>query len=124
MRVTSARLLHHVDKAGILVGEAVVILAPDGGRYQQVERGNLASPGEFVADRKPLRVLIEHGIDHMREGLVGRKKSVPAAEQITFEHAFDGVLAEHFDDAAIGRQFAAVAVFGKELAIQNFLLTS
>ena len=35
---------HHVEEAGVLVGEAVVILPPDRGGNQQVERGHGRTP--------------------------------------------------------------------------------
>ena len=102
---------HHVEKAGILMRKAVVVLAPDGGGDQQIQRGDLLAPGQLVADRQPLGVLVEHGVDHVNERFVGGEEAVPAGEQIAFEHAFHGVLAEHLDDAAIGGQFAAIRVF-------------
>ena len=49
----------------------------------------------------------------MNKGFVGREEAVPARQQIAFEHAFHGVLAEHLDDPPVGRQFAAIRVFGK-----------
>ena len=93
------------------MGEAVVVLAPDGGGDEQVERGDGLAPGQVVADLQPLGVLVEHGVDDVHEGLVGREEAVASGEQVAFEHAFHGVLAEHLHDAAVGREFAAVEVF-------------
>ena len=104
---------HHVEEAGVLMREAVVILPPDRRRDQQVQRCDVSPPGQMVADRQPLRVLIEHGVDHVDERFVGREEAVSSGQQVAFEHALHGVLAEHLDDAAVGRQFAAVRVFGK-----------
>ena len=58
-------------------------------------------------------MLIEHGIDHMNKGFIGRKEAVTSREQVAFEHPFYGVLAEHFDDAPVSSQFATISVFGK-----------
>lgn len=54
---------HNVDEARILVGEAVVVLAPDGGGNQQVDRGDGRTPGDLLADGQPLGVLVVHGVD-------------------------------------------------------------
>ncbi len=42
---------NHVQESGILMRESVVILAPDGRGDQQVQRGNLLTPGQMIADR-------------------------------------------------------------------------
>ena len=78
-------------------------------------------PRQVIADRQPLGVLVEHRVDDVDEGLVGGEEAVPAGEQVAFEHAFHGVLAEHLDDAAIGRQLAAVGVFGEVLVDPELL---
>ena len=39
-----------VEKAGILMGETVVVLAPDVGREKVVERGDGPAPRDFAAD--------------------------------------------------------------------------
>ena len=57
----------------------------------------------------------------MNERLIGRKEPVAAREQVAFEHAFHGVLAQHLDDPAVGRQFAAVRVFREVLCDPEFL---
>ena len=93
------------------MGEAVVILTPDRRGDQQVQRRDLFPPRQVIADRQPFRVLIEHGVDHVNKGFIRREEAVPAGQQVAFEHAFHGVLAEHLDDPAVGRQFAAIRVF-------------
>src|SRR5262249_46151021 len=60
-------------------------------------------------------MLVEHRVDYVDEGLVGGKESVASGEEIAFEHSFHGVLAEHLEDAAIGRQISAIVVLGKTL---------
>ena len=76
---------------------------------------------KMIADRQPLGVLVEHRVDDVGERLVGAEEPVPAGEHIAFQHAFERVLAEHLDDAAVGGQFAAVGVFGKILLQPEFL---
>ena len=55
-------------------------------------------------------MLIEHRIDHVNEGFIGRKEAVSARQKVAFEHPFDSVLTEHLDDTSICREFAAVSV--------------
>jgi hypothetical protein len=53
--------VHHVvDEAGVLMGEAVVILAPDMRGQEVVQRGDLPSPRQVRRDLQPLGVLVEH----------------------------------------------------------------
>ena len=101
--------------------ESVVILPPDRGRDQQVQRRNIRAPREVVADGQPLRVLIEHGVDHVDEGFVGREEAVTSSQQVAFEHALERMLAEHLDDASIRCQFAAVGIFGEVFVNPDFL---
>ena len=61
---------------------------------------------------EPLGVLVEHGVDDVDEGFVGGEEAVAAGEDVAFEPAFEGVLAEHLHDAAVGGEVAAVGVFG------------
>jgi hypothetical protein len=104
-------LVHHdVDETGVLVGEAVVVLPPHGRGDQQVERGDGGAPSELAADREPLGVLVEHRVDHVGERLVGGEEPVPAGEEVAFEPAFEGVLGEHLEDAAVGGELAAVGI--------------
>jgi hypothetical protein len=86
---------HHVDEAGVLVGEAVVVLAPDGGGDQQVDRGDAGAPGDLLADGEPLGVLVVHGVDDVGEGLVGGEEAVAPGEHIALVPALQGVLREH-----------------------------
>src|SRR5690606_25588732 len=102
-------LVHHqVEETRVLVGEAVVVLAPHGGGDQQVDGGDGGAPGQVLANGQPLGVLVEHGVDDMDEGFVGGKKAVATGEHIAFQPALQGVLREHFLHPAVRRQFAAV----------------
>src|SRR5215831_13767594 len=57
----------------------------------------------------------------MSESFISRKETVSPAEQIAFEHAFEGVLTKHFDDPSISRQFTTLSVFGKLLSNPELL---
>ena len=88
-------------KPGILVGKAVVILAPDVRREQVVQRRDRLAPGNLPADLEPFCMLIEHRIDDVDEGLVAREQAVASGEEISFEPAFAQMLAQHLHDAAL-----------------------
>ena len=82
--------------------EAVVVLAPDGGRQQDVLGRDRGAPRHVVlADVQPLGVLVEHGIDDVGKGFVGVKEPMPAGEQIALEPAEQRVLGQHLHDAAV-----------------------
>ena len=100
----SAFLVHDmIDEAGILMTEAVVILPPDVRRQQIIQRSDGPAPGNLLGFLQPLGVLVEHGVDDVDEGFVAGKESVAAGEQVAFEPALAHVLAENFQDAAVGR---------------------
>ncbi len=94
---------YHVDKARILMAEAVVILPPDVGRQQIIQGRDRPAPRHRRRFLQPLGVLVEHRIDDVDEGFVATEKSMAAGQQIAFEPAFAHMLAEHFEDAAGGR---------------------
>ena len=84
-----------VKEAWILVREAVVILLPDMGGEQIIQRGDRPPPGQFPCDLQPLGVLAEHRVDDANERLIAVEQPVPARQQISFEPALTLVLAEH-----------------------------
>src|SRR5580692_10641552 len=49
-------------------------------------------------------MLVEHRIDDVDKRLVAVEESMPPGEQVAFEPAFALMLAEHFHDAAGGRE--------------------
>ena len=104
-----------VEEAGILVREAVVILLPDVGGEQIVQRGDLAPPRQFQGDLQPLGVLTEHRIDDANEGLIAVEQSVPPGQQITLQPTLTLVLAEHRVQHASGRreEFIIVHLAGR-----------
>ena len=91
-----------VNEAGVLVGEAVVVLAPDVGGEEIIERGDLAPPGEAGGHLQPLGVLVEHRVNDMNKCFVAIEQAVAPGEEVAFEPAFALMLAEHFHDAAFG----------------------
>ena len=91
-----------VDEAGVLMGEAVVVLPPDVGGEEIIQRGDFSAPGEAGRDFEPFGVLVEHRIDDVDEGFVAIEEPVAAGEEIAFEPAFALVFAEDFHDAAVG----------------------
>ena len=93
-----------VDESGVLVREAVVILPPDVGGQQVVERGDAAPPRQFRTHLQPLGMLGEHRIDDADERLVAVEQPVPAGEQISLQPALALMLAEHLHHASLGRE--------------------
>ncbi len=111
-----------VEEAGILVREAVVILLPDVGGEQIVQRGDLPPPGQFRRDLQPLGVLAEHRVDDANEGLVAVEQPVPPGQQISFQPTLALVLAEHRVEHASGRreEFIILDFPGVPLTIGDF----
>ena len=91
-----------VQEAGVLMGVAVVVLLPDIGGQDQIQRCNALPPRQLIADLEPLCVLCHHGVHHADEALVAGKEAVAAGEQIAFQPALAQVLGQHrVHDAAI-----------------------
>ena len=113
---------HMVEEAGILVGEAVVILLPDMRSEQIVQGCDLATPGQLQRDLQPLGVLAEHRIDNANEGLVAVEQPMPPGQQITFEPALALVLAQHrVQHASVGREEFVILDFARvPLAVGDF----
>ena len=65
--------------------------------------GTNPPPRNFVRRLQPLGMLIEHRIDDVDEGLVGRKQAVTAREQISLQPSLAGMLAQDLHGAAVGR---------------------
>ena len=85
----------------ILVGEAVVILTPHVGGDEQVHGGDRLAPRDLAdGSLEPLGVLVQHGVDHVHEGLIGAPDAVTAGEQVGLEEAFHLVLGELLSDLA------------------------
>ena len=72
-------LVHNVvDESRVLMAEAVVVLAPDMGAEEVVERGDRPAPRNFIAHLQPLGVLVEHRIDDVDEGFIAGEEAMPA----------------------------------------------
>ena len=84
-----------VEEAGVLVGEAVVVLLPHVGREQVVQRRDVAAPRQLRGDLEPFGVLVEHRVDDVDERLVAVEQPVPSGQQISFEPPFALMLTEH-----------------------------
>ena len=96
---------HMVQEAGVLMGKAVVILLPDVGGQNIVQRGNIVPPGQLVAHFQPLGVLGEHGVHDADERLIAVEEAVAARQQVALQEALAEVLGEHgVHDPAIGVQ--------------------
>ena len=92
-------LVHDVvDEPGVLVGEAVVVLAPDVAGEQVVQRGDRSPPRDAAAGLEPLGVLVEHGVDDVDERLVAVEQAVAAGEQVALQPALAQVLGQHLHD--------------------------
>ena len=69
------------------MGVTVVILLPDVGGQNQVQRCNALAPRQLVADLQPLGVLGHHRVDHADEALIAGKEAVATGEQVAFQPA-------------------------------------
>src|SRR5262249_1909678 len=101
--------------------EPIVVLPPDSGSHQDIQRRNVGSPGKVITDREPLRMLVEHRIDNMDERFVRRDEAVPSCEQIAFEHALDRMFTQHLDDAAVGSKLSTIRIFWKVVSNPELL---
>lgn len=81
--------------------EPVVILAPDGGSDEQIQRGDICPPAKMIAAFQSFCVLIEHAVDDMDECFISREKPVTTRKQISFQPSFKRVLTEHFHYPAV-----------------------
>ena len=108
-----------VQKAGVLMGKAIVVLGPDGGSQNDVEGGDVLAPGDIPAELEPFGVLGNHGVHDADKGLIAVEESMAAGEQIALQPAFAHVLGElAVHDAAVdGEEFVAVYHFTVEIAV-------
>ena len=96
---------HMVQEAGVLVGEAVVILLPHVGGQHVVHGGDVLPPGELPGHLEPFGVLAHHGVHDADESLVAVEKAVPPGEQVSLQPALAHVLGEHaVHNAPVGGQ--------------------
>ena len=83
-------------KPGVLVGEAVVILAPDMRGEQIVERCDLDDAmSMWLVTLSHLACLVQHRVDDVDERLVAVEQAMASGQQIAFEPPLALVLAQH-----------------------------
>jgi len=107
--VVEALVEKNVNEAGVLVREAVMVLAPDVAGEQHVDSGDGLAPGDVTHGcLKPLAVLVDHRVDEVDEALVARPEAMPAGEDIALEKPLALMLGELLDDVAYGREVFVV----------------
>ena len=92
---------HVVDEAGVLVGEPVVVLAPDVARQDVVQRRDRTPPRDAAGHLQPLGVLVDHRVDDVDERLVAVEHPVPPGEQVALQPALAQVLRQHLHHPAV-----------------------
>ena len=99
-----------------------MVLPPNCGREQDVFGSHRDTPRHVVlTDVQPLGVLVEHGIDNVGKRFVGVKKPMPPGQQISLKPAQQRVLREHFHNAPVARELAAVGVLQQHVRHPGFL---
>ena len=106
-----------VDEAGVLVAEAVVVLAPDVAGQQVVQARDRTAPRDLVGDLQPLGVLVEHRVDDVDERLVAVEQAVPAGQQVALEPALALVLGLSISITRPGAGQVLVDVGAEELGV-------
>ena len=101
---------HMIDETGVLVAKAVMILPPDVGGEQIVERSDRPAPGNVVTYFEPFGMLIEHRVNDVNECFIAGEKTVAPGQQIALQPTLALMLAEHFHDPAIGGQVIVVGI--------------
>ena len=65
-----------IQEAGILMGEAIVILLPYVGGQDQVQGSNALAPGQLAANLQPLSMLCSHRIYYSNKSFITCKESM------------------------------------------------
>lgn len=88
-----------VDKARVLVREAVVVLTPDVARQQNVEAADGGTPRNLaLGGLEPFAVLVDHGIDHVDKALVGAPHAGASGKHVGLEETLTLVLGQLLDN--------------------------
>ncbi|TKS62328.1 MAG: hypothetical protein EWM73_02563 [Nitrospira sp.] len=104
-------LIHHmIDEPRILVAEPVVILPPDVGGQEIIQRGDRSPPWDVAADLQPLGMLVEHRVDDVNERFVAGEEPVTTGQEIAFQPALALMLTEHLHDPAVRREVVVVGI--------------
>ena len=61
-----------------------------------------------MAHLEPLRMLVEHGIDNVDEGLIAGEEPVTSDQKVPFEPLLALMLAEHLHDPAVRGQVVVI----------------
>ena len=93
-----------VDEAGVLMGEPVVVLAPDVRAEEVGERCDRPAPGQCPRDLQPLRVLVQHRIDDVDERFIAVEDAVATRQQVALEPALAKVFGQHLHHPAVRPQ--------------------
>src|SRR5579872_1416792 len=102
-----------------------MILTPNGGGDQQIQGRDGGSPFDFgLALFQPLCMLIEHGVNDVKERLIRREKHVPARQNVALCPALESMFTEHFHDAAVPRELSAIQVLGLEFSQPSLFRSS
>ena len=111
-----------IDKAGVLVREAVVVLTPDVARQQNVEAADGGAPRNLaLGGLEPLAVLVNHRVDHMDKALVGAPHAGAAGEYVGLEEALALMLGQLLHDLAGACQQLVVGLILVESGIPLLL---
>ena len=104
-----------VDKARVLMREAIVVLTPDMARKQNVKAADGGTPRNLaLGGLEPLAVLVDHGINHVNEALVGAPNTGAAGEHVGLEEALALMLGQLLHDlAGTGQQLVVGLIFVK-----------
>src|SRR5579859_104032 len=105
-----------IDESGILMGEAIMVLTPHMGTQQVIEGRDLDAPRQPRRHLEPFRMLVEHGIHDMNEGLVAIEETVSAGQQVALEPAFALMFAQDFHHTA-GAGEVLIAIYGGGLPL-------
>ena len=93
-----------VDESRVLMGEAVVVLAPDMARQEIVERRDGPSPRDLLRRLEPFRVLVDHRVDDGDERLIGIEDAVATGEEVALQPPLAEMLAQNLHHPALRRQ--------------------
>jgi len=92
------------------VAKAIVVL-PDMRGEQVVEGGDRSAPGNMVATLKPLSVLIKHRVNNVDKRLIAGEEAMTSCEQIAFQPALAGMLAEDFHHPTVSSKMVVMRAF-------------
>ena len=107
--VVVALVEQNIDKAWILVREAIVVLSPHVARKQYIDGRDGLAPRD-MADRclKPLCVLVDHGVHNVHERLVAGPNTITTGQHVALKQAFALMLGKLLDDVAYGRNVLVI----------------